>query len=293
MVQISGVCSYFNPCGYQARRRNYDLFRRHVEDSGMSLLTIELLFQNQPHSELGTASDVLTLRGGDIMWQKERLLQFGIERLLTDGADIIVWLDADIIFRERHWKENILRSLDRFDCVQSFETIISQYTRRDCVMASKVKNPRSPASGGSWAATREYWQNVPLYQHCIVGGGDAVMAATFIEFRRETPFNWAWEFEDPRIQRLGPKMQRHFLAWAKSIWRNWRIGYVRNQTAHLMKHGALKRRRYHDRHELLLDCFDPDQDIAIAPSGAWKWNTPKPELHTAVAAYFSQRREDG
>lgn len=39
--------------------------------------------------------------------------------------------------------------------------------------------------------------------------------------------------------------------------------------------------------------FDPSRDIAIDPSGGWRWNTNKPDMHRYVSDYCRTRREDG
>lgn len=292
MRDIAAVCAYFNPCGYLSRRRNYDQFRREIEDSGIELLTIELVLGNQCRSELGEYSDTLTLIGGDIMWQKERLLQFGIDKLLADGWSAVIWVDADITFPNKQWPENVLRSLERFDCVQLFETQVSHYSNGVRVIAPSIaRQASSTAAGGGWAATRSFWAKVPLYQHCIVGGGDTVMAKVFVEFQKETPRIWSWSYRHPRMRCINIAMRRHIISWAHRIWAPWSVGYVEGQTANLMCHGPLRCREYRNRH-LLLESFQPEMDIALSPSRAWVWNTVKPDLHESVATYFTNRRED-
>ena len=70
MSHIGAVCAYFNPCRYRTRRKNFDAFRVSVERAGVDLLTIELVFNENDRSELGCNGNVISLFGGDIMWQK-------------------------------------------------------------------------------------------------------------------------------------------------------------------------------------------------------------------------------
>ena len=139
---LTAVCAYFNSCGYSSRRINYDAFRRGIEAAGVRLLTVELVFDAQAESELGAASEVLCIRGGDVMWQKERLLQIGIDRLLAEGHDRIVWLDGDLLFGANDWPQRILRALDQFDCVQVFETLVSRYSEGQLRRPAGAKNLR-------------------------------------------------------------------------------------------------------------------------------------------------------
>lgn len=284
---LVGVCSFFNPCNYQQRLTNYNWFRRAVDRAGLELLTVELLFEGQNKSAF-TGADVLTIRDGDIMWQKERLLQLGINRLLEDKPEAIIWLDADIIFERPDWLDNIKRSLDRFDCVQSFSELATYYSASSRVYPSTVANRTSPAMGGSWAARSDFWRKVSLYQHCVVGGGDHVMAQIFLDFENGPPDEW--RYNTSTMQQFGPKMRQHILQWARDIWGKWRVGYVGDQPAYLLSHGREDRRQYNKRHTILTD-FDPELDVKATPTGCWKWNTDS-DIPAMVRNYFTSRKED-
>jgi hypothetical protein len=71
------------------------------------------------------------------------------------------------------------------------------------------------------------------------------------------------------------------------------IGYIEGDLFHLW-HGDLERRRYPTRQRLLSSYgYDPGTDIALAPEGCWRWNSPKFEMHRMIREYFEQRQEDG
>jgi hypothetical protein len=99
---LAAVTCHFNPCHYRSRLRNYWSFRRAFAYSDVPLLTVELAFGEEPF-ELPAARDVLHVRGGDVLWQKERLLQIGAERLVDQGCEGIALLDADIVFETDDW----------------------------------------------------------------------------------------------------------------------------------------------------------------------------------------------
>ena len=67
------ITSYFNPCRYKTKRENYDTFMEGMRETGANVLTAELAFDNEEF-ELAPGPAVLQLRGGGVMWQKERLL---------------------------------------------------------------------------------------------------------------------------------------------------------------------------------------------------------------------------
>lgn len=41
MSELFAVTTYFNPCGYATRRRNYDLFIEGMRRAGVPCLTVE------------------------------------------------------------------------------------------------------------------------------------------------------------------------------------------------------------------------------------------------------------
>jgi hypothetical protein len=94
---------------------------------------------------------------------------------------------------------------------------------------------------------------------------------------------------------MNERQIEHYLAWAKPFHRavGGRVGFVDGRVLHLW-HGELRDRRYAQRHEGLVRFgFDPFSDIALDPSGSWRWNGSKSEMHEYVRDYFEFRKEDG
>ena len=77
--ELAAVCCHFNPCGYRKRIRNFHRFYDRARLAGIPLLVVELAFGDRPF-ELSGVPGVHRIRGGAILWQKERLLQEGIDR---------------------------------------------------------------------------------------------------------------------------------------------------------------------------------------------------------------------
>src|SRR5262245_19902909 len=64
------ITCYFNPIGYQRRLENYHTFRQNL---AVPLVTVELAFNGAFQLHSGDADILVQLRGGDVLWQKERL----------------------------------------------------------------------------------------------------------------------------------------------------------------------------------------------------------------------------
>ena len=129
------ITCLFNPCGYRSRLRNYRVFRAHLP---LPLVTVELAFDDRPFElDASDAERLVQIRGGDRMWQKERLLNVALQHLPHD-CDKVVWTDCDTVFPEPEWPKRVGRSLDTFRMVQVFSELI------DLQSASNTGDPRGP-----------------------------------------------------------------------------------------------------------------------------------------------------
>ena len=95
------ITSYFNPAGYGSRRANYRHFRKHL---GVPLVAVELSFDGNFELTEGDAEILIQLTGGDVMWQKERLLNLALEALPPE-CDKVMSIDCDVIFTDPDWCE--------------------------------------------------------------------------------------------------------------------------------------------------------------------------------------------
>lgn len=111
------ITSYFNPVGYRRRRENYRLFRERL---AVPLATVELSFDGRFELGPGDAEALLQIHAGDVMWQKERLLNLAL-RLLPDTCDKIAWLDCDVVFTRDDWVTLATRALDEVFLLHLFQ----------------------------------------------------------------------------------------------------------------------------------------------------------------------------
>lgn len=305
--QLWAVTCYFNPMGYRTRRKNYRVFRRHLT---VPLVTVELVGGDQPELGSDDAEILIQLRGGDVMWQKERMLNIAIDALPNDCGRV-AWLDCDIVFQRQDWQREAAAALDKYPLVQLFRDLTDvqqgeSMEQVDCSrptlvgsasrilsgsMASKdlanLTGPRERwicATGVAWAGRREVLQQHGLYDARIMGGGDRSFECAA----------WGWMDEHQSYWRMNTNQRQHYLAWADGVYRTvqGRVTYIDGSLIHLW-HGHRSERGYKQRYRNLEPFqFDPYQDIARADNGLWQWNTDKPEMHRCVRDYFASRNED-
>jgi hypothetical protein len=258
------------------------------------------------------AEILIRLRGGAVLWQKERLLNVALQ-VVPSPCSKIAWLDCDVIFDAADWAESASRLLDRFAIIQMFKqvhylsprwrpatdyTTEVEFTRPSAAFSISSGLPATTcighsldiregtcAPGFAWAARRELLDQHGFFDACILGGGDRAMGCAA---------NHCFD-ELMKRHRMNERQQDRYIAWAKPFYETVRaeIGYLDGDIFHLW-HGDIRERATRARHEGLSRFeFDPFTDIAIGEGGCWQWNTDKPEMHQYVREYFASRKEDG
>jgi len=303
------ITCYFNPMGYRRRLANYRVFRQHLT---VPLVTVELSFDGRFQLQPEDADILKQLQGGAVLWQKERLLNVAVASL-PECCEQVAWVDCDIIFATKDWVDRASTALEEFPLVHLFherhevprewvpdpcgsweaypasQSVVYRIVVGEAApeeVCTAVNPQRSGTSAGlAWAGRRDVLEEHGLYDACIVGGGDrAILCAALGEFNR---LALAREMNARRVE--------HYHAWARPFFDRIRgkVGYIPGHVLHLW-HGDLTDRRQRARHHQLAQFeFDPFTDLALATSGAWRWNSDKRELHAFVQRYFESRNEDG
>lgn len=306
MHRLWAITSYFNPAGFSSRLANYRVFRERLS---VPLLTVELSFDDSFTLTEDDSDVLLQMRGEDVMWQKERLLNIALKHL-PDDCDKVAWIDCDVVFEADDWAKRAADALDRFALVHLYghrvnllrdmmpedasveeetpsaiyKLACGQATDDDFRRAGAPLQSRSTV-GLAWASPRAVLERHGLYDACILGGADrAILGAALGRF----------DFGIDALKMTGRKAD-HFLAWARQYHETvqGRVSYISGRGFHLW-HGDLQDRRYEQRLDALSQyAFDPYTDIAMDDNGLWRWASDKPELHQYVHSYFASRNEDG
>lgn len=307
--RLWAVTTYFNPVPYRRRLANYRIFRERL---AAPLLAVELAYGPSPELAEGDADILVQLRGRDVMWQKERLLNIAVARLPA-CCDRVVWLDCDVIFSDEDWAVRLERRLDDFALVQAFTRVhylgptwspgvppeeAIEFARSSICGAiagglppqvatyqPKTERRHRPAFGFAWAARRDLLERHGFYDAAISGGGDLLLAGGAHGCFAEAALRHF----------MGDRREQHYRAWAEP-WAtaiNGSIGVLDCEILNLW-HGDIANRGGDARYERLSAFdYDPRRDIALDAEGAWRWSSDKPALHAYLRDYFRARREDG
>jgi len=303
------ITSYFNPMHSRRRLLNFRTFRKRLN---VPLVAVELSFGSDFELQEQDADILIQLRGGALLWQKERLLNLALRALPKDCRKV-AWLDCDIVFGTADWAESASRLLDDFALIQMFKcahylsprwtpakdcTTEVEFTRPAAIFSissglpatvcvGQISNTRdgSYAKGLAWAVRREIVDQHGFFDACIIGGGDTAMASA-----AKYCFDAVM-----KAHYMNERQRDRYMGWAKPFYETVRgeVGYLDAQIYHLW-HGDYRNRRRAGRHEGLQQFqFDPFTDIAKDTNGCWRWATEKAEMHDYIRGYLSSRGEDG
>ncbi len=297
------VSCFFNPAGYRTKWQNFVRFRERVEASGLPMLIVEGAFGDDPFVLDGDG--VLRVRCRDVLWQKERLLNLAVAAL-PRAFTKVAWLDGDLLFEEADWAVETSRLLDERPIVQPFERAIrlppdaiayrGTGTVYQSFCAAHASDPAAFLAGDfnvhghtgfAWAARRELLETCGLYDACLAGSGDHLIAHAALG-----------DWSSPCVTATVGENNRyaaHFAEWAARFYRGTggRVGFARGTVLHLW-HGEMANRRYADRNRELVGYeFDPAADLRVDEAGAWRWSGGRPELREWAQRYFDHRLEDG
>ena len=177
------ITTYYNPASFAVRRANYERFAAPLIAARIPLTTVECAFGTEPF-ELASSPSVIQVRGRDVMWMKERLLNLAIERLPAHVTKV-AWVDADLLFTNPAWAQQTSALLEQWPIVQPFGHVAQM--AKDAAAAPerasagfafqhqlyrRLLSSGHGAPGFAWAAQRDLVQRYGIYDAAIVGSGD-------------------------------------------------------------------------------------------------------------------------
>lgn len=177
------ITTHYNPAGYVNRRNNYRRFAQPILAAGINLLTVECAFGDDPF-ELAPSPQVIQVRGVNVMWMKERLLNLAIEHLPAQAAKV-AWVDADLLFTNPAWAQQTSNLLEQWPIVQPFQQVVqlaedpnAAAVHNSFGFAYQYQMRRRLVSGGhgtygyAWAARRDLVERHGIYDAAIANSGD-------------------------------------------------------------------------------------------------------------------------
>ena len=311
------ITAFFAPPEQKIRKKNFRVFRQNL---GIPLIVVEWSQLGEFQIDKGDCDHLIQLAGGDNLWQKEALLNIGINKARELGNDKIVLLDADVVFLERCWHKYVSEALDKHTFVQCFSNchylppledysnksrkhlkkllptykvpsvckVLSLSPRNPLFLSDTQKNgeifPGTNTNGNAGLAyainLTQYTKTV--YPFGIVGGGDiSFLAAVFDRIDELILYRKLSKFHAADLR-----------GWAqKNVNELNSIGFVNLNIFHLW-HGDSATRNYINRWSILFDNnYDPLNDITVNPLGLLEFTEVGKRLAEPIEKYMISRKD--
>jgi hypothetical protein len=286
-----------NPCLYARRYKLLKEFaERMKQDDNVNLFIVELLYGNQKFAVTDENNkNHLQIKTKVPMWHKENMINLGVKYLLPSSWKAFAWVDADLEFESASWALDTLKILNGCkDVVQVFSHCVNMDKYENTMNTfsgfgynySKYNNHGTRSNdywhpGYAWAITRKAYEKIGgLYDMSILGGGDYIMARSFINKWENTVFGLPGDFSDRVL---------NFQEKAKTL----RLGYTPGVIRHHY-HGSRKNRKYTGRLDILhKHSFSPTKHIQYDEFGILIPTTSfSKSFKNGILNYFKERKED-
>ena len=248
-------------------------------------------------------------RTDQLLWQKERVINYVCERL-PQTYKYIVFCDSDILFTDDEWVEKAKNKLeDKQDLMLQLFSSVYYLPRNHykyhgyCVFTNPSISYQIVKSGGKqgyintfnspeylygnpgmvWMCKRETLLNNPLYDKCVVGGGDTVNIISWLNLQNDKNI--------PIGKKILDDIQPFLKETLKLNKSNIEFDYIDQPIFHL-NHGNKVNRKYNDRQKIISEFnLNPEQDLYIE-QGLYRYRGENKEFLLSIKNFFKERNED-
>jgi len=317
------ITTYYNPQNYKSRYNNFKIFSKNLQTP---LLVVEFSHNGEFQLTKEDATMLIQIPKGDILWQKERLLNVALKNL-PKNVDNVAWVDSDVIFTDPDWSIKAEKLLQTNQVIQLFSHLVhlspeklgpsDNNTFRSGVVrhikdfgfkpqqettfidlksqsGDYLRDPHKEP-GFAWAAKRTLLDKHGFYDKNIIGGGDnAVVCSIYGDLKSFIEKNYTYKtLFLKRKSKFYNECRDYFLNWAEGFSKDvsGKVDCLDSTIYHLW-HGDLNHRYYYKRYSDVAKIgINPNTHLKINNYGAYEWNIKTP-LEDYLKNYFKIRNED-
>ena len=270
---------FFNPAKSKRMLMNYFYTIEKLKLAKIPYYTLELVFDKQEEE----IKDAFHVHGGSHMFHKENLCAL-LESKIPWWYSKVLFLDADVIFGNVDWYDEVSSALKDHDVVQPFASAVwldITYTKIVQERASVLYMDKAKTfdhkfhPGFAWAFRRKWFRKVGFFEYGITGSGDTISAAVWLDVK----------FPEAYLKPALVPAYKEFCEKPKP-----RITCIQGSVYHLW-HGTHKNRKYVDRHEILNGIRDVRTIMRPNWYGVMEFSVRG--VSEKLRTYFVEREDDG
>ena len=284
---IAVMLVFFDYVGSARILMNYLYMVEKLKLANIPVFTLELvIYGKQPKIK-----DAFHVYGSSYLFQKEHLLRL-LEKRIPSEFTKLACLDADILFDNPNWYDELSHALETYNIVQPFKKaywLNLDYTEIQKKAGSVCEfNPKIHANfwlpsirchpGFGWCFRRDWYNAVGFYDLGVIGSGDTLFSHALFEF-----------------ERLDVNSQE-FRLYIESLYKWWdntqNASFTDlNSNLYHMYHGPLKNRKYYDRFAAFKQYNNIEDIVAKNENDVYELTVP--ELNDYMFSFFKTREDDG
>lgn len=264
---------------------NYLFMVEKLKLADIPVFTLELVI----HGKKPKIHDAMHVYGSSYLFQKEHLLRL-LEKTIPVNYTKLVCLDADVIFENSNWYDNLSILLDTNHIIQCFDVsywLDLSYTKlqksaASCISADRSKRfwndqsqPVHPGFG--WAFRRNQYRTSGFFDKAVIGSGDTLFAYGLLGY----PIN---------VDDRETVIYKNAYGQWMSRWKQINYTCLNGNLYHLY-HGPIPNRQYISRYDAFKGISNIEEVLAVNNYGVYELTQPK--LNRAMLEFFKTRDDDG
>jgi hypothetical protein len=295
-MSVGIVTGFFSPCDFERPRQHALATLEMLRPVAADVVFVQVVKTGQDPLPVPAGIRNIVLQSDDVMFFKENLWNIGAA--VTD-SDKLIFLDADVLFCDDNWLEQISAALDTYDIIQPFEKAewldwrgLKLFERQAAFVALSqglAPLPHKYHPGFGVGMTRVAYRTLHgLYDQCVIGGGDTAFAFAFANDVESQQY--LTNKHDNKITMFGAQSYKKFRQRALNS--RFQVGFVPGLRLQHLWHGSALDRQYGTRHKYFGGEWTVpggyEAPVFRRPDGLLAWAVPQP----GAVDYFCSRHED-
>jgi len=270
---------FFNPARSKKMLMNYFYTIEKLKLASIPYYTTELVFDDHEPE----IKDAFHVQSNSVLFHKEKLCSL-LETRVPHTFKKLLFLDADVIFGNPVWYEEVSRLLNTYEVVQPFSTCVwldSTYTKLVQTRLSVAYMNRTNTynhnyhPGFGWAFQRKWFREIGFYKEGITGSGDTMSTAAWMGIK--FPRGYVHQALVPSYEDYSRLAHPNLACSTGTVYHLW--------------HGSAKNRKYVDRHRILDGIRDVRSILKTNKDGVLELTDRA--VDKKMREYFTSREDDG